>query len=152
MSGKTHLTLHEYAKTHQVINLESIRDALKKELLPTTDEIVYGIVSTMTRSVMIMELPIVVDEKNLTAESLFIWKKLAVQYGYSIKGVVLDTNPVVCIKRNEIDKKYKCDNGPYYWEKEMLDEIKTVLSMKHQNILDSFEVLTNYGGKRDEIL
>ena len=147
-SGKSFHINRCYIKNHQHVSEKHIIQGMIKEGIPFDEDTKNMIMAITVRSHMIRGLPIVIDEPNLDLESLFIWKKIAVEHKYYIKGVVVDTPVKVCIERlNSILKgkvrKQLIDN--INLENEKLQELKQVLSMKHQRILDKI-VRIKYGG------
>jgi len=147
-SGKSFHINKFYIKDHQYISENHIIEGMRRENLPIDENVKNMIMATITRAHMIRGLPIVIDEPNLEIESLFIWKKLAVEHKYSIKGIIVDTPVEICAERLQSILKTKSEKSIYenlILEDEKLQEIKHILSMKHQNILDKIENVT-YGG------
>ena len=104
----------------------------------------------IVRSHMIKGLPIVVDESNLTVESLFLWKSVTREFGYDIKGVFLDTPLDVCtarlkylLKGEEITEEMHEKLSKEY---EQVNELKEILKMKHQSVVDHVTFITYDGG------
>lgn len=153
-SGKSfHINRH-YIKNHQHVSEKYIMEGMRKEGVPFDEDTKNMIMAITVRSHMIRGLPIVIDEPNLELESLFIWKKLAVDHNYTIKGVIVDTPIKICVER--LISIWKDKLGKNWLENVKLEnakfqELKQVLSMKHQKILDKIVQVT-YGGKNNEIL
>jgi predicted kinase len=149
-SGKSFHINRCYIKDHQHVSEKYIIEGMIKEGIPFDEDTKNMIMAITVRSHMIRGLPIVIDEPNLELESLFIWKKLAVDYNYNITGIVVDTPVKICIERlrsilkGEVSKKW-VENIKL--EDEKFQELKQVLSMKHQKILDKIVYVT-YGGKK----
>lgn len=148
-SGKTYHVDKFYLKSHQIISSRHIKEAIKTTKLPNDQNLVYMTMEIITRSHMIKRLPIVIDENNLTIESLFFWKKICSEFDYILKGIILDTPLEICVKRlaslteeeltEEIHEKLKKEN-------ERVEELKILLNMKHQKILDRTTYITYDGG------
>lgn len=147
-----------FGKAQQIINYESIELALIKNGIQA-DQNVFPFVGTMARSIMMQGLPVVVCGLNITIESLHIWKKMCFEYQYKFKIVVFDEELETALKGME-DRKLLNDDNKKVLETnyEMLQELKTVLKMKHQKIADdiSYVVRDVYDAKsedkKDEIL
>jgi predicted kinase len=147
-SGKTYHIDKFYIPSHQIVSKNHLIEAIKTTKLVYTNQLLFAMMDVMARSFMIKGLSVVVDEPNLTVESLFFWKKLADEFGYTIKGVFVDTPLDVCISRlkemikdgltEQMYEKLKREN-------EQIDELKILLSMKHQNILDRVTYITHGG-------
>ena len=148
-SGKSFHINKSYIKDHQYISENHIIEGMRGENIPIDENIKNMIIAITARSHMIRGLPIVVDEPNLEIESLFIWRKLAVEHKYSIKGIIIDTPIEICADRLQSLLKTKSDEKTIYetldLEDEKLQELKIILLMKHQNILDEVEIITHGG-------
>jgi predicted kinase len=148
-AGKTYHVDKFYLAGHQIVSSRHIREAIKTTKLPDDTNLIYMTMELIVRANMIKGLPIVVDENNLTIESLFFWKKLCSELNYILKGVVLDTPLEVCVKRfrgllkepmtEEMHEKLKK-------EYEQVEELKVLLNMKHQQVLDRVSYITYDGG------
>jgi predicted kinase len=148
-SGKTYHVDKFYLASHQIVSSRHIKEAIKTTKLPFDQNLVYMAMELITRSNMIKGLPIVIDENNLTIESLFFWKKMCNEFDYMLKGVILDTPLEICVKRltslmkddltEEMHEKLKKEN-------EIIEELKVLLNMKHQKILDRATYITYDGG------
>jgi predicted kinase len=149
-SGKSFHINRCYIKNHQHVSEKYIIEGMRKEGISFDEDTKNMIMAITVRSHMIRGLPIVIDEPNLELESLFIWKKLAVEHNYNIKGVIVDTPIKICVERLLSIWKDKLEKN---WienlklENAKLKELKQVLSMKHQKILDKI-VRVTYGGKK----
>ena len=138
-SGKSFHINRCYIKNHQHVSEKHIIEGMRKEGIPFDEDTKNMIMAITVRSHMIRGLPIIIDEPNLEIESLFIWKKLAVEHNYSIKGVIVDTPVKICIERLQSIFKGKLKKElieNLYLENEKLKELKQILYMKHQKILD----------------
>ena len=153
-SGKSYYANKFYVKTHQLISEQHLDASLSIENDSSLAEKKYAIFTIIARALMLRGLPIVIDERNLDIESIYIWKKLAITFDYSIKGVIFDTPKEICLRRikeminDEIPERiYKTLNE----EREKLDELLTILKMKHQKLLENF-IIVPYGGEKNEVL
>jgi predicted kinase len=153
-SGKSYYVNKFYVKTHQLISEQHLDASLAIENDSILAEKKYAIFTIIARALMLRGLPIVVDEKNLDMESIYIWKKLAITFNYSIKGIVFDTPKEVCLKRikgmlddEPSENIYKTLDR----EREQLDELLSILKMKHQKLLENY-IIIPYGGEKNEVL
>ncbi len=128
----------------QVIEGASIVKALRGEGFDITNQSmdpVYMVERVMAKTFMNRDLPIIVDERNLLLESIFLWRQLAEANGYKTVGRILDTPLHICLERS----KEKNSNEDMFKHigicSEQLDELKTVLGFKHQNVLYNYEVI-----------
>ena len=149
-SGKSFHINRCYIKDHQHVSEKYIIEGMKKEGISFDEDTKNMIMAITVRAHMIRGLPIVIDEPNLELESLFIWKKLAVEHNYNIKGIIVDTPLTVCAER--LLTIWKGKLGKDWLENLKLEnakfkELKQVFSMKHQKILDKIVRIT-YGGKK----
>ncbi len=154
-SGKTQYVDSELINgPHQIISFDHIREAFKTTKMSNPD-IVYASMDLIARSHMIKGIPIIIDEANLTIESLFLWKTIAREFNYTLKGIVMNTTLEDCKARLEkaadgaisdsiLDKL----NAEY----KVFEELKIILKMKHQQILDKVTFVTYNGGSNHEIL
>ena len=148
LSGKTYHVDFNYLPGYQLLSSNHYKQAFKTTKI-SNPNIVYAAMELTARSHMIKGLPIVVDESNLDVDSLFLWKSMAREFGYNIKGVLIDTPLDVCTAR----LKYFLKGEPISEEMhnkltkehEKIEELKTLLKMKHQNILDAV-LFINYDG------
>lgn len=150
-SGKSFHVNKHYIKDHQVISENHIIEALKLESLGVDEELKDIIMAVSTRALMIRGLPIVVDEPNLLVESLFIWKRLAHYHQYKIKVVLIDTPYDVCLSRlhdlfpGQVDQSVEKNLEK---QQQQIQELKSVLSMEHQQIVDEIEYISYDGGSK----
>ena len=147
-AGKTYHVDKFYLASHQIISSRHIKQALKNMGI-ANDELLYMNMDVVARANMLKGLPIIVDENNLTVESLFIWKKLCNEHKYQIKGVLIDTPLEVCVKRlsslieGELSEQ---DHQRLKEEYDQIEELKILLNMKYQNILGKVNTITYNGG------
>jgi predicted kinase len=148
-SGKSYYVDNNYLKTHQLISSKHIKQALKTTKMSNPD-LVYVTMDLISRSHMIKGLPIIVDESNTTVESLFLWKTITREFGYSLKGVLIDTPLSVCVSRvkdvlngEEISEEM---HKKLVEEYEKVEELKSILKMKHQSVVDQVVFITYDGG------
>ncbi|MFW9872199.1 MAG: AAA family ATPase [Candidatus Thorarchaeota archaeon] len=150
MSGKSYYINNHLIRNYQIISEGHIASAMQYENVPKDEDFKYAIMSVIARAHMLRGLPIVVDESNLTIESLFIWKRYAFEYKYKIKGIVLDTPLKICLERLESSLKHEnlvegiIKNLKSEYER--FKEIKLILNMKYQNVIDDFEVVSYEDG------
>jgi predicted kinase len=148
-SGKTYHIDKFYLNSYQIISRNHIKEAIKTTKITSNQkQLVYLVMDIIARSHLIKGLPVVIDEQNLTVESIFFWKKLVEEFGYEIKGVVLDTPLEVCISRvKEMVNGDLSEEAHETLKKEFeqVEELKILLGMKHQNILDRVTYITHGG-------
>lgn len=142
------------APGYQVIEGSTIVQGFKEVNVNITNQTmdrVYYVQKIIARAHMERQLPIIVDERNLTLESIFIWRQIAENSDYRTTAVIIDTPLEICLKRAE-------DNGRTadFLEHirtcaEQLNELKLMLGFKHQNILSTYKVIKPEE-KLDEIL
>lgn len=149
-SGKSYYVDKYYSKTHQVISETHIVEAMKLEGIELSEDFKHAIMAVSTRALMLKKLPIVIDEPNLLAESLFMWKNFAYQHNYKLKALVVDTPLDVCIDRlkNLLDNMSKDIVELVNRQHEQLEELKTILNTKHQKIVDEISFITYDGGEK----
>ena len=154
-SGKTHYVDNELLYgPQQLISSEHMKAAYNSMNMSTPD-IIYAAMDLIVRSHMIKGVPIIVDESNLTIESLFLWKSIAKEFNYAIKGIVMDTSFEICKSRleSDIDGPITKDlNENMETEYETYKELRIILKMNHQQILDKVTFITYNGGSDHEIL
>jgi predicted kinase len=148
-SGKTYFVNDaQYAQKYQIISEECVVTAMKQIGLDINPETLYPIISVMAKSHMIRGLPVVVDEKNLTLESIYSWKQMAHSHGYKVKGIIMDTPKEECMKRlKELlsGKVQEMMIEKLNTEREQVEEIIEISKMKHQNLFDQV-IQVPYGG------
>ena len=81
-SGKSYYVNENYIRNHQIVSENHIVEAMKLENIELAEDLKNMITAVTTRALMIKGLPIVVDEPNLTLQSLFIWSKFAFHHNY----------------------------------------------------------------------
>ena len=143
-SGKSFYVNQNFTNSHQIISHNNIKDAMSLEGSFINEETVCSFMAINAKAHMLRALPIVVDEQNLTIESLFIWKKICLQFGYSMKAIVMDTHFDECAKRFQSITLEGLQGKNYQAmiiQHEMLMEMKMVLELKHQKIVDSYEII-----------
>lgn len=151
-SGKSFHVNKHYIKDHQIISENHIIEALKLESIGIDEELKDIIMAVSTRALMIRGLPIVIDEPNLLVESLFIWKRLAHYHQYKTKVVLIDTPYDICLTRlnnlfpGQVDKGIEKNLEKQF---QQLQELKSVLSMEHQQIVDEVEYISYDGGQKE---
>lgn len=148
-SGKSYYVDLNYLPEYQLISRQHIYKALMTSKIKDKN-FIYACMDIIARSHMIKGLPIVVDESNLKIESLFLWKQIAREFDYSIKGIFIDTPIEVCIKRlkyalngekitEEMHKKLTIEYNH-------AEELRKILTMKHQSVVDQIDFITYDGG------
>jgi predicted kinase len=144
-SGKTTYVKNLVSRTPlQIIEGTSIALGLKAEGININNQNmqpVYQVQRIMAHAFMNRELPIIVDERNLTLESIFLWRQIAETKGYKVVGRIINTPVEICLERAK-----KQERGEQFYNhikicSEQLDELKTMLAFKHQNILSNYEVI-----------
>jgi len=149
LSGKTYHVDNNYLPDHQVVSLKHLQEALDMSKMVNPD-IVYASMELIVRAHMIKGLPIVIDENNLNVDSLFLWKTVTREHNYNLKGVYVDTPLDVCtarlkylLKGEEITEAMHEKLANEY---EKISELKEILKMKHQSIVDKVVFITYDGG------
>ena len=149
MSGKTYHVDTTYLPGHQLVSLAHIKHALNTTKM-TNGDLIYATMELAVRAHMIKGLPIVVDEDNLSIESLFMWKTITREFGYNLKGVLLDTPLDVCISRLKtmLQGKKITEEMHEKMSKEFakVEELKEILNMKHQSVVDLVTIINYDGG------
>jgi len=149
-SGKTTYVKKNLVYNYQYISEKAITKAMKFEHLDPKKNLnlVYIVVALYARSLMIQNLPIVVDDRNLSIESLVLWKKIANEHNYKTHGILMDTPFEICKKRMEIICKTQEHSNLLLEEFERLEALKHIFYNKHHQ-KDIFNKLTivKYGGK-----
>lgn len=148
-SGKTYHVDFNYLPKYQLISLKHLKQALKTTRI-SNEDFIYACMDLVARSYMIKELPIVVDESNLDIDSIFLWKKLTREFGYNLKGVFIDTPLDVCTARLKYalngDKITEKMHEKLATEYDKVEELKQILKMKHQSVVDNVVFITYDGG------
>lgn len=137
-SGKSYYVDQYYSKSHQIISENHIVEAMKLEGIAIQHDFKHAVMAVMTRALMLRKLPIVIDEPNLLAESLFMWNSIAYKHKYKTKAIVIDTPLDICINRLEDLVKNIDKNILKAVEKqhEQLKELQLLLNSKYQKIVD----------------
>lgn len=138
-------------KEFQVITPYKIKEAVEKytRFDNTGNATVYAVIETITRSLMLMEKPIALISNSLMLETVFIMKKIAVDHDYKLKVVLLDKPIEECFdKADRKSKETLKQLGDLY---KKLEQLRIVLGMKEQEILDDF-IVVKTEEKKDEVL
>ena len=147
-SGKTYyLNDEKYVRKYQIVSEECVVAAMQQIGLDVGDSL-YPIITVMAKSNMIRGLPIVIDEKNLSLESIYSWKQLAHTHKYKVKGIIMDTPVETCLVRLKKVLKGKVEESLIQRlqdEREKVEEIIKINKMKHQTLFDEV-VHVPYGG------
>jgi predicted kinase len=153
-SGKTHYVKKNLLESHQLIDRNTIQYALEKEYLPKSE--IYRIMAIIARSLMLYNVPIIVDDKNLNLESIFIWKSLAFEYGYTIKCIIIDTPNEICEERIEklnISHAQKTDLKEVLRKEDLLfSSLVPILLIEEQSPVEKKNISIIHGGSKNEIL
>ena len=149
LSGKTtHVDLN-YLPGHQLVSLNHMKEALKYTKIANQD-FVYAAMEIAVRALMVKGLPIVVDESNISIDSLFLWKTITREHGYNLKAVYMDTPLDVCTARLKYllngEKLTEQMHEKMSKEYEQVCELKEVLNLKHQSVVDEIVFITYDGG------
>jgi predicted kinase len=152
--GKTDWAKENYfGKGYQIVSYDPIRMALATNKIQP-EQSLYPVVSTMAKSFMLQELPVLVNGNNITLESLHIWKKICFDYEYKFKVVFFDKpleEALKVMKERKLENKENTEIIKNNYE--LLLELKTILNMKHQKIADEVVFVSNISeDKKDEIL
>jgi predicted kinase len=139
-----------FDKPYQIISYDFIEASMRQHSMDIQN--IYAIVSMIAINIMRQGLSIVVNGLNISLEALHIWKKMCFQNGYKLKLIVFDKD--IKISEDKL-KAIKSDNEQNLnilkQNFEMLQELKTILKMKHQKIADEI-IYTNSEDKKDEVL
>lgn len=143
--------VNEKFSNYQIISSFCMRKSMEFTRINKTDESLYLITEVMARSLMILKRPIVVVEESMELESIFIWKKMAVEHGYVTRVIVLDTPLEECFAKAE--KRDKVSLQHIAEESKKLEQLKQILNMEHQKIVDELKIVkVATEEKRDEVL
>ena len=149
LSGKTTHVDNNYLPNHQLISVHHMTEGIKLTKMQDPN-FVYASIEIIARAHMMKGLPIIVDEKNLTVDSLFVWKTLSREHGYNLKAVYIDTPLDVCtarlkhfLKGGKITEQMHENLAK---EHEQVNELKDILKMKHQSVVDEVVFITYDGG------
>ena len=149
LSGKTYHVDLNYLPGYQLLSSKHYKQAFQTTKI-SDPNIIYAAMELTARSHMIKGLPIIVDESNLDVDSLFLWKSIAREFGYNIKGVLIDTPLDVCTARLKYLLKGEAISEEMHnkltSEYEKVEELKILLKMKYQNILDNVSFINYDGG------
>ena len=149
LSGKTTYVDLNYLPNYQIVSATCIKEAIKTTRINTPD-FIYAAMDVITRSHLIKGLPVVVDEKNLSVESLFLWKSIAREFDFYLKGIMMDTPLHICTARLKkiLNGKMITEEQHKKLEKEndQIEELKQILKMKHNSIVDEIVFITYDGG------
>ena len=150
--GKTdYLKENYFGKEYQIISYDAIQSALITNGVDPNKNL-YPIVGIIAKNYLLQELPIVVNGLNISLESLHIWKKLCFEHQYKFKLIVFDITLEKIIENMKERKLFNKENEKIIKTNyEMIQELKTVLAMKHQKIADDILFIKSEEEK-DEIL
>ena len=141
-------------KEAQMIWPFSIKNAMEYTRIPKDSKnTFYLITEILARSLLISNFKtVVVDEHSLELESIFIWKKIAVEHGYEIRVLIVDVPIEDCFPARDQRTKQRVKNIIKSGRK--LEQLKEILEMKYQNVIDKFEVVQPIivEEKEDEVL
>ena len=104
-SGKSsfvdkHLT-GEWVPGYQLVCRDDIRLAFGNLFNELVEPYIYAITQTMVRALMIRNLDIILDETNTNIVIINKWIKLAKEYDYKIRAIVMTTPIEVCKERRK---------------------------------------------------
>lgn len=149
LSGKTYHVDLNYLPEYQLISRNHYQQALATTKM-TDPALIYVAMELAARAHMIKGLLIIVDEANLSIDSLYIWKAMTRELGYNFKGVFIDTPLDVCTARLKYllkgEKITEEMHEKLSLEHEKVEELKTLLKMKHQKLVDNIVFVTYDGG------
>lgn len=154
-SGKTVYVKKNFLPGFQYISEKSLSKGMVEEKISIRDNkpLLYAMLAVISRSHMIQKLPLINDDKNLSVESLVLWRKIANEHSYIVTAVLMDTPLEVCRKRlkqiTDIDQAEEALITDF----ERLEDMKPILFSKHHSLelFDKLDVI-KYGGREDEIL
>lgn len=154
-SGKTKYVVDNYLGKASIISRETALQALAREGMQSRNIDVF--MMAMARSAMLLGGPIIIDESNITLESIFIWRSLAFEYDYVVKGILLVPNEKNC--RENIFKLFSGDEETQrktieVLEEEMLmlDNLVKIFNMENQTPIIKENLKIIDGGNKNEIL
>jgi len=135
----------------QIISKYGIRKAMPYTKIDQNDSVLYLITEVMVRSSMTIGRPICVAEDALDIETILIWKKIAIEHDYKIKVLIYDLPVEECYYNQDDQKKEMLSH--FLKINKKFDELKEILQMKHQKIVDDVEVVKpSMEDKQDEVL
>jgi predicted kinase len=135
---------------YQVVEGRCIMKSLRSQGVDATNQNmdpVYEVERIMAKAFMFREFPVIIDDRNLLVESIFLWRQVAETHGYKTVGIILDTPIEICLKRSEVGSRGDAMYGHIKQCSEQLDELKTVLGLKHQSILSNYRVINTEATK-----
>jgi len=152
-SGKSYYVDLHYLPHYQLVSKIHVLKNLKTDKEDPYHDLLDAM-KLIVKSHMTKGLPIVIDQNNLTINTIFMWNCLANDFKYDIKAVLIDTPFSVCMDRI----KYAFSGAPIpaklvermTIEKEKIEELKIILKMKHQSILKNIEYVKLYN-ENDEL-
>jgi len=98
-SGKSSYVDKYFKNSHQIVCADNIRKALGHVFDIKIEPLVHAMNETLCRAHMERSCNIVIDETNTTNGSLMKWVRLANEYNYNKKLIVINTHPDECKKR-----------------------------------------------------
>lgn len=149
-SGKTVYVKNKFLPGFQYISEKAMSKGMIKENIDVKNNmsLLYAVVAISVRSCMIHGLPLIIDDKNLSIESLVLWRKMANEHGYRITVVLMDTPLEICRKRLKKIINTTVADEALINDFERLEDMKPVLFSKHHSkeLFDELKVV-KYGGK-----
>jgi predicted kinase len=144
-AGKsTHAKYLASRRPYQIIEGACIGKAMNTEGYEISNENmdpVYTVERIMFKAFAQRELPVIIDDRNLLIESIYLWKNLAFSVDYRVLVKIIDTPVDICIRRAKEAGKDERIIRHIDLCSERLQELRTMFGFKHQNILDNFEVI-----------
>jgi predicted kinase len=127
-------------KKSQIIWPYSIKKAIDYSKIPNNKETLYLFIETMARSLLIANFErVVIDETSLDLESIFFWKKIAIEHDYKMIVIIYDVPIEDCFPREDLQSKQIIKNILESGEK--AEQLKQILNMKNQKIVDKFIII-----------
>ena len=144
-SGKTVFVKSNLLPSHQYISEKAMTKGMIKENLTSAENlpILYACMAIATRALMIQELPVVIDDRNLSVESLVVWKKIAKEHGYEVIGILMDTPLEECRKRMAKFVDYPDATQELFNQFEALEDMKPMLLSKYHkhDLFDNLKII-----------
>lgn len=149
-SGKYEYILETFPN-YQTIFPYAIKKAMEYVRINKEEKTLYLIAETAARALMIYDLPTAIIEHDIGIETVFIWKKIAIEHGYKIKVLLFDVPLEECFSRH--DKRNKESLKYLSEESKKFEQLKHILNMEHQSIVNEVEVIKpSMEEDKDEVL
>jgi len=129
-SGKSYFVDGIYSEAYQIICTDDIRKSLGFIFEIKMEPFVHCISETMVKAKMERGLRIVIDETNIGISHLIKWRRLAEEYGYETKAIIIDTPIDICKERRG------CKEGKF--PEEVIDRMNIGLELLKSDDLNLY--------------